>query len=269
MRLIIIANDKKNGGVAMNTTSEFGITINDVADFIESIKKAYGKKLTPGLNTFTSIKDTAFFCTTSVKDDEKGPIAIVPSTLSLNNKNQEVYLISLGGTEFVKGQATDLKTDFLVALEMNNDYLTAAKEAILNNIPSGSSLILTGYSLGGMVAQQISANKEIVRSYQVENVVAVGSPLISPIGREGKIRRVCDVNDVVPYLSLCSMLFQWMYKNEKVVEDGGYKTPIGAHALSYVSSDVWSKYDPLGISNGGSTITFDTSNLVYYPAPIR
>ncbi len=66
----------------------------------------------------------------------------------------------------------------------------------------GSNLVVTGHSLGGMVAQQVAADSTIKKNYNVLNTVTFGSPLINGFQREGTVKRLGDTSDPVPYLSL-------------------------------------------------------------------
>ncbi len=199
---------------------------------------------------------------------EKGPIQIVKGTLKKSaNDTKEAYLIMLSGTEFVNGQATGIVTDLLVGFNQNNDYLKAVVSAVSESVPKDSNLIIAGHSLGGMVAQQLSGNKTIKKNYNVLNVIAFGSPLINPIGREGTIKRLGDTADIVPYLSSSGLylpVWQIVGLNR---ENGGYSDAQKAHSESYAREDVWGKYDVLGIKNGSASFSFDETTITYYKAP--
>ena len=93
-------------------------------------------------------------------------------------------------------------TDLLVGFEQDNRYIQNVRAAILNNVPAGSNLLVTGHSLGGMVAQQVAADSQIKSNYNVLNTVTFGSPLIDGFQREGTVKRLGDTSDPVPYLSL-------------------------------------------------------------------
>lgn len=237
--------------------------------FVARVHEVYGKKEEPGVHTYHCVTDMAYLCTTSVGKPDIGCIGVVPAQLERDGITTDVYLISLAGTEFVKNQATNIGTDFRVAFERDNAYLRAIVKAITENIPQGANLFFVGISLGGMVSQQAAADERLKSRYNILHVLAVGSPLICPDNRMGTVRRIADKRDLVPHLSVASVFRAKPYRDEEAVEDGGYKSFVGGHALSYVDADVWKDYDVLGYKNGSASITYDNRKLVYYFAPLR
>lgn len=184
------------------------------------------------------------------------------------NSSKEVYLVTLSGTELVENQSTGYLTDLLVGFNQNNAYLRNVVSVIKTNIPAGSNLILSGHSLGGMVAQQVAANSEIKAKYNVLNTVTFGSPLISEGSRGGTVKRLGDVSDVVPYLSATgNIVWQVCGLNR---ENGGYGTDVGsAHSDSYIRSDVWGKYDVTGTKYGSAKLSLDLASQRYYKSPTK
>lgn len=198
-----------------------------------------------------------------------GPISIAPVTLVKNGSNISAYLVCLSGTESVKNQSTGFLTDLKSGFEQNSPYLLSVINAINNNIPKNSNLIIAGHSLGGMIAEQTSGNSAVKNNYNVLNVITFGSPLVNPFGREGDIKRLGDKSDVVPYLSaMGTMLLPWQVFGLNK-EDGKYNNPIDAHIKSYLRDDVWGSYDALGFKNGTSYIKYDNSAIKYYQAPVK
>ena len=199
-----------------------------------------------------------------------GPIQIVPVTLVKDGTSSvPAYLIALSGTEFIKNQATDIWTDIKSGFELDSPYLVAVVNAIVNNIPKNSNLIISGHSLGGMIAQQLSGNSKIKNNYNVLNVVTLGAPLINPFGREGTVQRLGDNADIIPYLSATgTLLLPWQVFGLNR-EDGGYTDPLEAHRKSYSRDDIWGKYDVLGFKNGKSYLQYDDNNVKFYKAPIK
>lgn len=199
----------------------------------------------------------------------KGPISITRGTMTKNGTTKEVYLVAMSGTEIVDGQSTGYWTDLLSGFEFDNDYSKNVVSAILANVPANSNLILAGHSLGGMVAQQVAANKQIKNGYNVLNTVTFGSPLIKGFEREGTVKRLGDSNDVIPFASVSSinggLIWQAVGLNK---EDGGYKyASTEAHCESYSRADVWGAYDVTGTKNGGATLSLDMSTMTFFYAP--
>jgi hypothetical protein len=213
----------------------------------------------------------ALLDTSTNGNSEIGPIIIVPATLKNNSSEQSVYLIALNGTEFVNKQATGIFTDILTGLQLNNDYLKSTHDSVLKTVPKNSKLIVTGLSLGGMIAQQLVAQEGIKANYEILNVISFGSPIIMPESRNCVVKRMTDANDLIPVLSISNTAVNGEKYDpiERVTENGGYKTPVGAHVFSYVDNSVWDKYDVLGFENGGNTITYDNTKIQYFDAPLK
>ena len=195
----------------------------------------------------------------------KGPISIIRGTLKSGFSSKQIYLITLSGTEIVFNQTTEGLTDLFSGFNLKSRYYSNVVDVILNNIPKGANLILAGHSLGGMIAQQVAADSTIKARYNILNTVAFGSPLLSAGSREGTVRRLGDVNDPVPYLSVRTVtnpIWSFMGLNR---EDGGYfGRPITAHKESYSREDVWGRYDVTGAKYGSAKLILDLSTRVFF-----
>lgn len=208
------------------------------------------------------------------RTDEDQPISIAEAVLKdENGKKQQVYLVALSGTELVYGQSTGVITDLLCGFEFDSWYLNNVTNAILETVPKNANLVITGHSLGGMIAQQVSAQKSIKDNYNILNVVTFGSPLISAGSREGTIKRLGDTSDVVPYLSgrlFTNTIWAIMGLNR---ETGGYGADfLSAHNKSYGREDVWGKYgkkyDVLGYKGGKAKMTIYLDSIQYFENPV-
>ena len=185
-----------------------------------------------------------------------GPISITEGRMTYNtywgSEDKEVYVVALSGTEtIVENQTTTVKEDLLSGFELSNEYKTNVKNAIIDRIPAGSNIILAGHSLGGMIAQQVAADKYIKDNYEVLNTVTFGSPLIKGFTREGMVKRLGDTSDKNPFYSISSVLnIVWQYAGVNH-EDGGYNgDSSAAHCDSYLREDVWGNYDCCGEKKG-------------------
>lgn len=245
----------------------------DPDEYKQLISEIYSRPAPTGATAITNINDLAFLCTLSAVRGDVGPIGIVPAKLESDGVIEDVYLITLGGTEFKDGQATDIQTDVLAGFGKSNDYLRAVVDTVNAQIPKNSKLFIAGLSLGGMVAQQVASEPEICNNYEIVNTMCIGSPLVineKSNLREGKILRFEDSFDFVPKASIYTFNLSVMskYSHERISEKSDYIQPIYAHTFSYVSSPVWKKYDAAGIENGNSTLRFNADNITYYNAPI-
>lgn len=207
-----------------------------------------------------------------------GPISITEGRMTYNtywgSEDKEVYVVALSGTEtIVENQTTTVKEDLLSGFELSNEYATNVKNAIIDRIPAGSNIILAGHSLGGMVAQQVAADKYVKDNYEVLNTVTFGSPLIKGFTREGMVKRLGDSSDKNTFYSISSVLnIVWQYAGVNH-EDGGYNgdSP-AAHCDSYLREDVWGSYDCAGekrgsicgIETGSRMLTLNFATTSFY-----
>lgn len=207
-----------------------------------------------------------------------GPISITEGRMTYNtywgSEDKEVYVVALSGTEtIVENQTTTVKEDLLSGFELSNEYEVNVKNAIIDRIPAGSNIILAGHSLGGMVAQQVAADKYIKDNYEVLNTVTFGSPLIKGFTREGMVKRLGDTSDKNTFYSISSVLnIVWQYAGVNH-EDGGYNgDSSAAHCDSYLREDVWGNYDCAGekrgsicgIETGSRMLTLNFATTSFY-----
>ena len=199
----------------------------------------------------------------------KGPISITKGTLKQGFSSKTVYLVTLSGTELVLNQSTEVLTDLFSGFDLDNAYYWNVVRVIQQNVPRGANIILAGHSLGGMVAQQVAADSTIKSRYNVLNTVTFGSPLLSVGSREGVVRRLGDVSDVVPYLSgrLFTNPITAIFGLNR--EDGHYYgRPITAHNASYSRTDLWGKYDVTGTGYGSARLMLDLGTREFFQSPI-
>ena len=215
-----------------------------------------------------------------------GPISVSKAVLTKTNtyttgwlwnkktvtetSTDDAYVVGMSGTDPIAlNSTTGVITDLLSGFEQDNLYVRNIKKVIFENIPEGSKLIISGHSLGGMVSQQLAADKEVKDKYEVVNVVAFGSPMLDGVNREGEVSRLGDTSDVVPYLSVNTfknIIWQVAGLNK---EDGGYFGRfITAHCQSYQRDDVWGGYDVTGVKGGNATLTVDFGTTQFFSSPI-
>ena len=210
------------------------------------------------------------------KVGSNGPISITRGQLRYKNwfwwKTEDVYLVCLSGTDTdAENQTTDWWTDLLSGFEFDNQYVRNIKATIRANVPAGSNLIITGHSLGGMVAQQVAADKDLKREYNFMNTVTFGSPLIDGLSREGMVKRLGDTSDVVPYLSVSTFLNIFWQAAGLNRENGGYSVwdlNFSAHRFSYQRGTVWGAYDPCGEKNAGRQLILNFATTEFYHSPV-
>lgn len=260
------------------------ISVRDFARFLKKMKKYY-TTMDSSARTLTTAWDMAYM-DSACSSPAHGSIGITKARLN----DEPVTLITLGGTCLKDGQASGIEEDLLSALEQSNDYLrniVKMFDAVDENgqpvIPEDKPVVVTGISLGGMVAQQLLAQKDIVKRFDIKEVICFGSPLLAPFSRrEGThIVRFCDTMDIVPYLGRSTLIdlirqegfgknplryVKALDRKEAIVKEGGYKSPISAHALSYIEGECWNGYDVLGIYGGNNQIVME-EDIQFYENP--
>lgn len=231
---------------------ENSVTMEDLKLFQERIDAVYGPGYAEGEMVLSCVKDAAVLCGLSWSSEENGAICIGKL------KDRPGYIVTLGGTEPLNTEENvGIREDILAGFHQDNEYQKNATKAILDTIPAGEDIYIYGYSLGGMVMQQVLADQSVWGSYHIRSAVAFGSPVTALLRQ--KIVFLEDSSDVVPSLSAMSMLIPDLCRayDSHLVRDGGYKTPVGAHVLSYVDSPVWNDVDLLGQPGGNVTLTVD------------
>ncbi|MDY6030496.1 MAG: DUF6273 domain-containing protein [Treponemataceae bacterium] len=223
----------------------------------------------------------------------------------------ELYVVTLSGTELVSGQSTGIWTDLQSGFGGSSDYCdnvayiisgdasqysksaskigTTGTGPLSVGLPAGSNLLVTGHSLGGMIAQQASDKDSVKNNYNVLNVVTFGSPKLNQSDSEYLLHRLCDRSDIVPYAS--SQILgttsdaMWL---DRDCENGGFGDEIyntgelfdtmmnatsdtrdttGPHVDSYRNEVVWAEYDVIGKIRGNKVIILDNSTKTFFKNP--
>lgn len=168
---------------------------------------------------------------------------------------KDIYFVAMRGTNrsFDKNDILGIHTCLMAFLSKPNIYFDKVKKDMLAKIPKGSAVVMTGHSLGGMIAQQIVADKGMKENFDFLNLLNIGSPFVPLEGRECPFHRFADKADIVPWLGRS---IKANLKTQKPVfkSNGYFGKIIAAHTDSYRESDSWRVYDPFGELNGGRVI---------------
>ncbi|MCR5149884.1 MAG: hypothetical protein K6B52_01505 [Clostridiales bacterium] len=193
------------------------------------------------------------------------PIRIVKASLSQNGSSNDVYLVGLVGIEMNPKQENVVRNAFPAAFSIENGYTRLIKKTLFENIPQGSDIVFAGHSLGGMCAQIVNADNEVKSAYNIVATLTAGSPYIIVKDREGILNRICDVYDIVPYLSAATFVMPSTQIKTQIRENAGFvMNPDKAHNISYRLERVWGAYDALGFKNGDAKISFDFDDLTTF-----
>lgn len=210
--------------------------------------------------TCSVLNDTSDF----IFDGGSGEITVTPASLYVDGQKKDVYITAVMGMCFDMKKANNIPACVLSAFNLKSKYYKIVKAAVTDNVPEGSTLLVLGHSLGGMIAQQLICDKDITAAYDIYGAVTIGSPYIMTKAsrREGTLTRFADVSDNVPKLSPALLFNRKNHKNA-AFEDGGYDGDNDkAHNRSYRDAEVWKKYDALGRLNGTSYFTYSPDDVI-------
>lgn len=186
-------------------------------------------------------------------------VEIYNATLNENGVEKQVYYVVCRGLDF-SGLDPENPRGYYNCIKVglsseNNKYVKAIVSLVTENVANGSDLVFVGHSLGGMVIQQVIAQKEIKDNYNVLYTLSIGSPYILTKGaKEGTLIRVVDRLDFVPFLSITLLANPYI---GNVCIETSFEYPL-VHFASYERGECWQKYDCLGVKNGNSFITINS-----------
>ncbi|MGP1587843.1 MAG: lipase family protein [Treponemataceae bacterium] len=241
------------------------------------INKIRAHKVPKNYKILSSAPDVYVHSRLGYNGGKKGPITITKGVLEhKSGRKQKVYVVGLSGTEMkdaegkdLNWQATGVNTDLASGTNKETWYAIAVCKAIYEDegIPYGSSIILTGHSLGGMTAQQVAASSVIHANYDLVATLTFGSPPVVSDRQAILPKRFADVSDLVPKSSQ-EYILGTSGENRSIDINGGYGSDkLKAHSESYLRKDLLGKYDVLGVEDGGARIILDMDTLRYFHAP--
>ena len=273
-------NPQDNEEVEPDTQKPGGGIMEIPQEVLNKVNEIYGKA-SIGPQKVTTVNQLAILTSICATRSGDGPITVTPSTLN----GEDVTLVTLGGTEMVEGQATGLEESQLAAFGKSNDYLVALTKLFTEKIiPQDKPVIVTGISLGGMIAQQVLGQAVVTDNFKIKAIITFGSPITLPLDRKGvKVVRFADANDKVPQLGegllrsgmvtgsqmskqeLTQKLAD-LDKAEKVSYTSKYTGMIETHALSYIEDECWAETDFLGDASKKNVLELKET-MKFYPAP--
>lgn len=177
------------------------------------------------------------------------------AVLKSDRDERDIYLVTLRGTNrsFDKNDPLSVPTCLKAFLAKTNNYFETVKERMLSDIPHGSSVVMIGHSLGGMIAQQAAADPEIKTAFELIAVLGIGSPYVPISGRECPLRRFADRGDPVPWLGF-SVKANLLTAKPSFAANGYFGKPVLAHTESYRQQPYWKRFDALGVPFGNNSI---------------
>lgn len=208
-----------------------------------------------GIRTCTKVYQTFRYTQEAHPISGQGCFSITKGVMLQGKKKTDIYLVAAHGLETsAYGQEDDLQSCLNAGTEKTSVYLKAFLKLIKKNVPKDANVILAGHSLGGMVAQQAAANKSMQKRYNILHVVTWGSPLLSKGKTEGTVHRMCEANDVVPYLSVYTFNDLDAQKNDRNSEKADVIPVIQSHVDGYNDTNAWKDYDAIGVKRGKTVL---------------
>ena len=170
---------------------------------------------------------------------------------------REIYLVAMRGTDrsFDKTDVLGLPVCVKSALAKQNIYYDLIKKKMLAEIPESANVAIAGHSLGGMIAQQLAADAELNKKYNIINLMTIGSPFVKVTGRTCPLRRFADKADFIPWIGF-SIKANLVTEKPVFRANGYFGRVVAAHTDSYRNSHSWQEFDCLGVKNGGNVIVF-------------
>ena len=199
-----------------------------------------------------------------------GTMSISKAKIVDNSKTKAIYFVALHGVE-TEDQVDNWDSCLKAAGGESSAYLKQAKKTIRANVPKNANIVLAGHSLGGMVAQQLRADKTMKKEYNILYTVTFGSPLINVSGKpEGKLNRLAAKGDPVPLLSDYTLndietQFKDLQVEDHIIPVIG--VPILAHITGYYDEKAWADYDAVGQKGGNVVLKVDDSTTTYFYLP--
>jgi len=159
--------------------------------------------------------------TNSAKDEKHGTMMDLAGLVSSLYKKDEngdhtpIRIIEIGKNEFlilltgtVGGlTANNWNSAMMSGLGLPSDYQKQIKSIILKDLPDGATVHFAGHSQGGIMANNLSADKDIGNHVNVKSVSTFGAP-VSAEPQDGELgeakieyRRFAAEGDIVPLLS--------------------------------------------------------------------
>jgi uncharacterized protein YukE len=140
----------------------------------------------------TDVQDLAAY----TMDGDGPPIRII-------KVGENEYLVVLRGTEGGQG-GHNWGSAVLTGLGLPGDYQRQVERAIMENVPPGAKINFSGHSQGGIVANNLADDQDILNRYSIGDVYTFGSPSSGMNGNN--YHRFAAQGDPVPFLDRHAIL---------------------------------------------------------------
>ena len=130
--------------------------------------------------------------------DISGPDQGTYRPIELVQVGEQDYLLLIAGTQIESRGGNNLESAGQAVTRQLSPYQEEVEALIAEHIPPGSTLHLAGHSLGGMVANALATNQELVAHYTVKTVTTFAAPVNACPNPEVAYHRYVVEGDLVP-----------------------------------------------------------------------
>lgn len=200
-----------------------------------------------------------------------------PSPICVYQIGPNEYLVTIQGTDPLNPNAShNWGSAIESALGAETGYEREVKKILLN-LPEGATVHLAGHSQGGIIAQNIAPDKELIGKVNIQSITTFGSPYSTPKVAGITYQRFAAQGDLVPYLegrdgvaaaAAARLLGPFAGAGLALLDRypqtsiSGNINPLTAHGIYSTSNDLknyalpftvktWSE-SPIATSNGGA-----------------
>ncbi len=123
-----------------------------------------------------------------------------PSPICVYQIGPNEYLMTIKGTDPLNSNVSqNWGSAIESAFGLETGYEREVKRVLLN-LPEGATVHLAGHSQGGIIAQNIAPDKELVGKINIQSITTFGSPYSTPEVAGITYQRFAAQGDPVPYL---------------------------------------------------------------------
>lgn len=202
-----------------------------------------------------------------------------PSPICVYQIGPNEYLVTIQGTDPLNPNVShNLGSAIEAGLGLETGYEREVKRMLLN-LPEGATVHLTGHSQGGIVAQNLAGDKELIGKVNIQSITTFGAPYSKLEVAGINYQRFAAQGDPVPYLegrdgpaALAAARLLGPFAGAGVAgvvldrypqnNISGNVNPLAAHGIYSTSNDLkgytlpfsvktWNE-TPLATSNGGA-----------------
>ena len=130
--------------------------------------------------------------------DISGPDQGTYRPIEIVRIGEDDYLIMIAGTQLESRGGNNLESATQAVTRQLSPYQRQVEALIREHIPRGSILHFAGHSLGGMAANTLASNQDLLEHYTVKTVITFAAPVNTCPNPEVVYHRYVVEGDLVP-----------------------------------------------------------------------